>query len=111
VDVIVPLEVRELFSLSLETRKSVIVGVTIGVMNKKRIPLVIIVLDSQYMESWYRNRTLTGKELVLLSFIGFINDDLAIEWLEHFIKHSSAGLDFDDWILFLYDNCGSYWTP
>jgi hypothetical protein len=46
VDVIVPLEVRELFSLSLETRKSVIVGVTIGVMNKKRIPLVIIVLGS-----------------------------------------------------------------
>ncbi len=46
VDVIVPLEVTELFSLSPETRKSVTMGVTIGVMNKKRIPLVIIVLSS-----------------------------------------------------------------
>jgi hypothetical protein len=40
---IVPLEVRELFSLSPETRKSVTVGITIGVMNKKKIPPVIIV--------------------------------------------------------------------
>jgi hypothetical protein len=96
VDVIVPLKVTELFSLSPETRKSVTVGVTIGVMNKKRIPPVIIVPGSQHMESWYRNRTLTGKELVLLSLISFINDDLAIEWLEHFIEHSGAGLDSDD---------------
>jgi hypothetical protein len=43
VDVIVPLEVTELFSLSPETRKLVIVGVTIGVMNKKRIPPIIII--------------------------------------------------------------------
>ena len=93
---IVPLEVRELFSLSPETRKSVTMGVTIRVMNKKRIPLVIIVPGSQHMESWYRNRTLTSKELVLLSPTSFINDDLAIEWLEHFIKHSSAGPDSDD---------------
>ncbi len=43
VDVIVPLEVKELFSLSPETRKLVTVGATIGVINKKKIPPVIIV--------------------------------------------------------------------
>jgi hypothetical protein len=45
-DMIVPLKVKELFSLSLKTRKSIIVGMTIGLINKKRIPLVIIILGS-----------------------------------------------------------------
>jgi hypothetical protein len=46
VDVIVLLEVRELFSLSPETCKSVTIGVTVRVMNWRRIPPVIIVLGS-----------------------------------------------------------------
>ncbi len=63
------------------------------------------------MEAWYRNRTLTGKELVLLSPTGFINDKLAVEWLEHFIEHSGAGPESTEWILLLCDNCGCHRTP
>jgi hypothetical protein len=51
VDVIVPLEVRELFSLSPETRKSVTISATIGVMNWRRIPPVIIIPGSQHIEA------------------------------------------------------------
>jgi hypothetical protein len=42
---IVPLKVKELFSLSFKTRKSITINAIIGVINKKKIPLVIIVLS------------------------------------------------------------------
>ena len=90
-EVIVLEEVKELFSLSPENRKSVTVIKTIGCMNVKKIPPVIIVPGSIHMESWYRNQTMTGGELVLLSSTGFINDQLAIEYLLYFIKHVGAG--------------------
>ena len=109
--VIVPIEVKELYSLSPENRKSVTIVETIGCMNVKKIPLVIIVPGSIHMESWYRNQTMTGGELVLLSPTGFINDQLAIEYLLHFIKYVGAGPDSLDWILLLYDNYGSHRTP
>jgi hypothetical protein len=90
-EVIVPQDVKELYSLSPENRKSVTVMETIGCMNVKKIPLVIIVPGAIHMESWYRNQTMTGGELVLLSPTGFINDQLAIEYLLHFIKYVGTG--------------------
>jgi hypothetical protein len=110
-DVIVPEDVKELYSLSPENRKSVTVIETIGCMNVKKIPPVIIVPGAVHMESWYRNQTLTGGELVLLSSTGFTNDQLALEYLMHFIKHVGAGPDSPDWILLLCDNHGSHRTP
>ena len=56
-DVIVPEEVKELYSLSPENCKSVTVIEAIGVMNVKKIPPVIIVPCVMHMESWYRNQT------------------------------------------------------
>ena len=110
-EVIVPQDVKELYSLSPENRKSVTVIETIGCMNVKKIPPVIIVPGAIHMESWYRNQTMTRGELVLLSPTGFINDQLAIEYLLHFIKYVGAGPESPEWILLLCDNHGSHRTP
>jgi hypothetical protein len=77
--------------LSPENRKSVIVIKTIGCINVKKIPPVIIVPGLIYMESWYRNQTITRGELVLLSPTGFINNQLAIKYLLYFIKYMGTG--------------------
>jgi len=37
------------------------------------------------MESWYQAKTLIGDEKVLVLESGYTNDELAIEWLQHFI--------------------------
>jgi hypothetical protein len=42
------------------------------------------------MESWYCNNMLKGDELILLSNSGFTNDELAIYFLNHFIKYTKA---------------------
>ena len=76
-EVIVPEDVKEIYSLSPENHKSVTVIETIGCMNIKKIPPVIVP-GSIHIESWYRNQTMTGGELVLLSTTDFTNNQLAI---------------------------------
>jgi hypothetical protein len=44
------------------------------------------------MESWYHD-ALQDNELMLLSESGYINDQLAMDYLRHFIQHTKAGLD------------------
>jgi len=51
IDIIIPEEVKELYSLSPENRKLVIVIETISYINIKKIPLVIIIPGSIHMES------------------------------------------------------------
>jgi hypothetical protein len=110
-DMIVLLKVLELYSISLETCKLIIISETIEVMNKTKIPLIIIVLETAHMETWYRNRTLKDNVLILLSLTSFINDALALEWLDHFIKHLSASPDCLEWTLLLYNNVNAHKTP
>lgn len=61
------------------------------------------------MESWYREKLKAG-EKVLLSESGFTSDELALEYLQHFIRHTGAtpGGPFK---LLLMDNHGSHRTP
>ena len=61
------------------------------------------------MESWYREG-LKGGELVLLSENGFTTHEIAIQFLDHFIKHTNAGPD-KPWKMLLFDNHGSHKTP
>ena len=68
-----------------ENRKSVTVIESISAIGTT-IPPIIIVQGRQHMESWYSEK-LTGDELVLLSDTGYTNNELAMIYLEHFIRH------------------------
>ena len=74
-----------------ENRKSITVIESICAIGKEHLP-VIIVQGRQHIESWY-NEKLSGDELVLLSDLGYTNSELAMIFLEHFIKHTGAGPD------------------
>ena len=95
--------------MSPEDRKSITIIEDISADGREPIPPVIIIQGKHHMESWYRDR-LEGKELVLLSENGFTTDALAIRFLQHFIQHTSAGLD-QPYKLLLMDNHGSHRTP
>jgi hypothetical protein len=56
----------------------------------KVIPLILIIQGKRHMESWYQAKTLSGDEKVLLSESGYTNDELVIQWLEHFIQHTGS---------------------
>jgi hypothetical protein len=66
----------------------------------KATPPVLIIPGKVHMDSWY-HESLRGTELILLSESGYSNDQLAIEWLEHFITHTGSTLDSEHKLLLL----------
>jgi hypothetical protein len=44
------------------------------------------------MESWYYDNLASTKRIMLLD-LGYINDELAVEWLQHFIVTPGPVLD------------------
>lgn len=74
VEVIVLVEVKELYSLSPEDRKSLTIVEDICAKGTNPVPPVIIVQGKYHMKSWYSDG-LKNKELVLISEKGFTNDE------------------------------------
>jgi hypothetical protein len=91
-----------------ENRKSITVIESICATGHALSP-IIIVQGRQHMESWY-NEKLTGNELVLLSETGYTNSELAMIFLDHFIKHTDAGPNKPQKVL-LMDSHTSHTTP
>ncbi|KFZ24325.1 hypothetical protein V502_01196, partial [Pseudogymnoascus sp. VKM F-4520 (FW-2644)] len=107
-EVVVPAYITEMYVPMAENRKSVTVIESICAIGKEHPP-VITVQGRQHMESWY-NEKLSGDELVLLSDSGYTNSELAMIFLEHFIKHTGAGPDKSKKVL-LMDSHISHTTP
>jgi hypothetical protein len=107
--VIVPTTVHELYTPSPENRTSITVVEAVSASGKV-IPPVLIIQGKRHMESWYTAKTLSGDEKVLLSESGYTNDELAIQWLQHFIQHTSSSATTKSKVLLL-DSHASHCTP
>ncbi|RPA96323.1 DDE-domain-containing protein, partial [Choiromyces venosus 120613-1] len=64
-------------------------------------PPVIICPGEKIMESWI-HENLTGVEVITVSPTGYTNENIALAWLDHFIKHMEAGPD-KQWHMLLVD--------
>jgi hypothetical protein len=107
-EVIVPCGVTELYTASPENRTSITIIEAVSAIGKATPP-VLIIPGKVHMESWY-HESLHGTELILLSETGFINDALAMEWLQHFILHTGSTPSSEPKLLLL-DSHPSHHTP
>lgn len=98
-EVIVPITAFELYTPSPENKASITVIEAVSATGKVTPP-VLIIPGKVHMESWY-HESLTGAETILLSESGYTNDELAMEWLQHFIRHTGSSRDLDPKILLL----------
>ncbi|KFZ23545.1 hypothetical protein V502_01970 [Pseudogymnoascus sp. VKM F-4520 (FW-2644)] len=89
--VIVPRTAKELYTPSPENRLSITILETVSA-NGGTIPPVLVVPGKIHMDSW-NHENLLGTELFLLSETGFSNTQLALQWLQHFIKHTAPHED------------------
>jgi hypothetical protein len=111
-EVVIPVDVTEYFDTSPENRKSLTVVETIcgdGTV----INLYVIIQGKRYMESWYEDRDLELGEVINVSETGFTNDEIALQWLKHFIKEVGRQILPEDlsilpWKILLLDGYGSY---
>jgi len=88
--VIVPTEVKELYTASPENRKSITIIETICADGRPPLPPVDICPVEKIIEDWVYDN-LSGAEMIAISQTGYTNERIALRWLDHFIKHVAAG--------------------
>ncbi|RPA90056.1 hypothetical protein L873DRAFT_1795731 [Choiromyces venosus 120613-1] len=99
--IVVPTEVKELYTASLENWKSLIIIEVICADGTPPSPPVIICPGEKIMESWI-HKNLTGAEVITVSPTGYTNENITLAWLDHIIKHIEAGPD-KHWHMLLVD--------
>ena len=104
--VIVPTEVKELYTTSPENRQSVTIIEAICADARLPPPPIIICPGEKIMENWIHDN-LTGTKVITVSPTGYTNENIALSWLNHFIKHIGAGPD-KNWCLLLLDGHNSH---
>jgi hypothetical protein len=91
-EVVVPIEVKEMYTSSPENRKSMTIIEAVSADGREPPPPFVICPGKRIMESWIHDN-LKGGEVIDLSETGYTNERIAIAWLNYFIKHTKAGLD------------------
>jgi hypothetical protein len=108
-EVIVPIEVKEMYTSSPENRKSVTIIEAISADGREPPPPLVICPGKRIMESWIHDN-LKGGEMIGQSETGYTNERIAIAWLNHFIKYTKAGPD-KPWKLLLLDGHITHENP
>jgi len=105
-DVIVPIDIKELYTASPENRKSVTIIETIMASGKEPLPLFIITPGKHIIENWLSTK-LIGKESIDCSPIGYTNNRIVMQYLNHLIKYARAGPN-KPWKVLLLDSHESH---
>ena len=85
-DVIVLIEVMELYKASLENRKSITIYETIHANKSKPPPLYIIVPGKKVIEAWVIQE-LISEERIHIIITRYINNEVTLKYLNHLILH------------------------
>jgi hypothetical protein len=105
--VVVPVEVKELYTASPENRKSVTIIETIIIDRKPLLPFVITP-GKKIIDNWIADKLIGIKEVVY-SPTGYTNNEIALQYLDHLIKYSHAGSK-KPWRILLLDGHKSHCT-
>jgi hypothetical protein len=89
--VVVLVRIKEIYVKVPENRLSFTVIKSISA-DGKSIFLLVIVPGKNIMVSWFY-KNMTGEEMVTVSPSGYINKEICLTWLDHFIKHNDYRLD------------------
>lgn len=104
--IIVPVEVKELYTASPENRKSVTVIETAIADGREPLPPFVIAPGQKIMDNWISEK-LIGTEHIACTPTGYTNNEIVMQYLNHLIKHSKAGLN-KPWKILLLDGHESH---
>ncbi len=107
-DILVSKDISDFYSISSENRKSLIIIEGVNAAGHKLILSVLIIQGQRVMQNWVQSGLLAGT-LIKTSENGFISDEIAIDWLKHFIDHTNFN-SLSEWKLLLMDQHGSHCT-
>jgi hypothetical protein len=90
--VIVPIEVKKLYMVSPENRKSVMIIETIHADGCEPLPPFVIAPGKKIMDNWI-SENLVSTEYIEYTPTGYTNNNIAMKYLNHLIKYSKASLN------------------
>jgi hypothetical protein len=102
----VPIEVKELYTASPKNRKSVTIIETIHINSREPLLPFIIAPGKKIMDNWVLEN-LIGTEHIKYTPTGYINNDVAMKYLNHLIKYLRARLN-KPWKILLLDGHESH---
>jgi hypothetical protein len=105
-NIIVPIKVKELYIASPENRKSVTMVETIHADGRDPLPPFIIALGQKIMDSWVSEELVSSKHITC-TLIGYTNNEVIMQYLDHLIKYSKARLE-KPWKILLLDGHESH---
>jgi hypothetical protein len=82
-EVVVPIGIKKMYVRVPENRLFVTVVESISA-DGKAISSLVIVLSRNIMVSWF-SENMTGAEVVTVSPLGYTNEGICMQWLDHFI--------------------------
>ena len=85
--VVVLTNIKELYIASLKNRKSVTIIKTIIANGRDPLPLFIIALRQKIIDNWV-HKNLVKKERIAATLISYTNNNIAMQYLDHLIKHT-----------------------
>jgi hypothetical protein len=107
-EVIVLIDVDEMHTESPENRKSVTIIKTVYADRREPPPPFIVAPGKKIMENWLEDE-LKGDERIACTPTGYTNNEIALEYIDHLIKHTRAGPD-KPWKILLLDGHESHHT-
>ncbi len=84
-----PKDISDFYSISSENRKSLTIIEGVNAAGHKLIPPLLIIQRQRLMQNWVQPG-LPAETLIKTSENEFISDEIAIDWLKHFIDHTNS---------------------
>lgn len=107
--VVVHYSIKSMYNSSPENRKSVTIIEAICTNGDPPIPPFVICPGKRIMKNWVSDN-LDEATVISLSDSGYTNEDIALDWLAHFVKHTHSG-PTKPWKLLLMDGHISHAVP
>ncbi len=98
--------ISDFYSISFENRKSLIIIEEINAADHKLIFFVLIIQRQRIMQNWIQFE-LFAETLIKTFENEFINDEIIIDWLKHFIDHTNSN-SLSEWKLLLMNQHDSH---
>ncbi|KAF2178670.1 DDE-domain-containing protein [Zopfia rhizophila CBS 207.26] len=100
---------RKNYTVATETNRDYLTSVEAISASGVVIPPLLILKAKQHLFQWYNHTFIPNDYILGVSGSGYNNDELTLDWIQHFDEHS-AKTQVGAWRLLIFDGFGGHMT-
>lgn len=102
------IDIKKVYVVNLNNQILLFILKNIDIYNNYLPSLFVILSNCEIITNWF-SKDLSENTRIVISNTGFIFDQIAVEWLKHFIKHTNVDSKAK-WKLLFLNNHNNYTT-